>query len=32
LGYVKVGHFPQVGFKFGQWLDVGYWQKRLSGG
>ena len=26
----KVGHFPAVGFKFGQWLDVGYWQLQLS--
>lgn len=22
----KVGHVKQVGFKFDQWLDVGYWQ------
>lgn len=26
LGFQKVAHFPQVGRKFGQWLDVGYWQ------
>lgn len=26
MGMVKVAHFPQVGFKRGQWLDVGYWQ------
>lgn len=32
FGYRKVGHFPKVGFKFGQWIDVGYWQKVLSGG
>jgi L-amino acid N-acyltransferase YncA len=25
----KVAHFEQVGFKFGQWIDVGYWQKLL---
>ncbi|WP_252732167.1 arsinothricin resistance N-acetyltransferase ArsN1 family B [Paraglaciecola arctica] len=25
----KVAHFPQVGFKFGKWLDVGYWQLNL---
>lgn len=30
FGYVKAGHFPRVGFKFGQWIDIGYWQKRLS--
>ena len=22
FGFVKVGHFKQVGFKFGQWLDL----------
>jgi L-amino acid N-acyltransferase YncA len=26
LGFEKVAHFREVGFKFGQWLDVGYWQ------
>ncbi|MNR84369.1 Phosphinothricin N-acetyltransferase [compost metagenome] len=26
LGFVKVAHFPQIGRKFDQWLDVGYWQ------
>ena len=26
----KVAHFPHVGFKFGEWLDVGYWQLSLS--
>ncbi len=25
-GFEKVGHFPQVGQKFGQWIDVGFWQ------
>ena len=29
LGMKQVAHFEQVGFKFGQWLDVGYWQKTL---
>jgi L-amino acid N-acyltransferase YncA len=28
-GYQKVAHFREVGFKFGKWLDVGYWQIRL---
>ena len=23
----QVAHFKDVGFKFNQWLDVGYWQK-----
>jgi phosphinothricin acetyltransferase len=27
MGYEKVAHFREVGFKFGRWLDVGYWQK-----
>lgn len=25
----KVAHFKEVGFKFGQWVDVGYWQGTL---
>ncbi|MDN4500826.1 N-acetyltransferase family protein [Alteromonadaceae bacterium BrNp21-10] len=29
-GFMKVAHFKEVGFKFDQWLDVGYWQKTLS--
>ena len=28
-GLKKVAHFEEVGFKFGRWLDVGYWQKTL---
>jgi L-amino acid N-acyltransferase YncA len=27
LGFKKVGHLKEVGFKFGRWLDVGHWQK-----
>ena len=30
LGMKKVAHFERVGFKFDQWLDVGYWQIDLS--
>ncbi|HKO18113.1 MAG TPA: arsinothricin resistance N-acetyltransferase ArsN1 family B [Acidobacteriaceae bacterium] len=26
LGFEKVAHFRQVGWKFGEWHDVGYWQ------
>jgi phosphinothricin acetyltransferase len=26
----KVAHFKQVGYKFDQWLDVGYWQGQLT--
>ena len=29
LGMVKVAHFKEVGFKLGQWLDVGYWERLL---
>jgi L-amino acid N-acyltransferase YncA len=29
VGMKKVAHFPNVGFKFGKWLDVGYWQLHL---
>ena len=28
-GFEQVGHFKQVGFKFGRWLDVVYMQKIL---
>jgi phosphinothricin acetyltransferase len=28
LGFVKVAHLGEVGFKFGRWIDVGYWQRR----
>jgi L-amino acid N-acyltransferase YncA len=31
LGMRKVAHFNEVGFKFGRWVDVGYWQKVLPG-
>lgn len=29
LGFRKVAHYAQVGFKQGRWLDVGYWQRLL---
>jgi phosphinothricin acetyltransferase len=28
-GFRKVAHFEEVGFKFGRWIDVGYWQLTL---
>lgn len=31
LGFKKVAQFEQVGYKFGSWIDVGYWQKVLTG-
>ena len=30
LGFRKVAHFEQVGFKQGRWVDVGYWQLLLE--
>lgn len=29
LGMKKAAHFERVGFKFDQWIDVGYWQINL---
>lgn len=29
LGFRQVAHLKEVGFKFDQWVDVGYWQKTL---
>lgn len=29
LGFKKAAHFHQVGWKFEQWIDVGYWQLSL---
>lgn len=29
LGFVKVGQFSEVGHKFGEFVDVGYWQLLL---
>lgn len=29
LGFVKVAHFRENGFKFGRWIDVAYWQRML---
>ena len=26
LGFEKVAHFSEVGWKFEKWIDVGYWQ------
>jgi L-amino acid N-acyltransferase YncA len=30
FGMKKVAHFAEVGFKFGSWIDVGYWQVNLN--
>lgn len=29
LGFKKVAHFQEVGWKFERWIDVGYWQLLL---
>ena len=29
FGLTKAGHFKEVGYKFNQWVDVGYWQDQL---
>jgi len=26
LGFEKVGHFREVGYKLGRWVDVGFWE------
>ena len=30
FGMEKVAHFKSVGYKFGKWLDVGYWQVQID--
>ncbi len=30
MGFEQVAHLHEVGFKFGQWIDVGFFEKRLS--
>lgn len=30
MGFRKVAHFGEVGFKFGRWIDVGYWERKLA--
>jgi len=29
FGMKQVDHYKEVGFKFGKWIDVGYWQAML---
>jgi phosphinothricin acetyltransferase len=29
LGFHKVGELEEVGFKFGRWINVGYWERAL---
>lgn len=30
MGFEKVAHFKEVGYKYKQWIDVGYWQKMFE--
>jgi phosphinothricin acetyltransferase len=30
LGFERVGVFRDVGFKFGRWHDVGFWERQLA--
>ncbi len=30
MGFKKVAHFKEVGYKNKQWIDVGYWQKMFD--
>ena len=30
LGFVHAGTIREAGFKFGRWLDVGFWQLVLD--
>ena len=30
LGFSRIGVFPEVGFKFGEWHDVGWWRLSLT--
>lgn len=30
LGFEKVAHFKEVGYKFEKWIDVGYWELVLA--
>lgn len=30
MGFEQVAHLREVGFKFGQWIDVGFFEKRLG--
>jgi L-amino acid N-acyltransferase YncA len=30
FGFKKVAQFEETGFKFGKWIDVGYWKLKLK--
>ena len=29
LGFARVAHLPELGWKLGRWIDVGYWQLKI---
>jgi phosphinothricin acetyltransferase len=29
LGFKKIAHFEEIGWKFGRWIDVGYWEYKF---
>jgi phosphinothricin acetyltransferase len=29
FGFKKIAQFEEIGFKFGKWIDVGYWELKL---
>ncbi len=29
FGFKKAAHYHEVGFKFGRWIDLGYWQRMM---
>lgn len=31
LGFRRIAVFEEIGFKFGRWIDVGYWELLLKG-
>jgi phosphinothricin acetyltransferase len=30
FGFEKIAQFMEVGYKFGRWIDVGYWEKLIN--
>jgi phosphinothricin acetyltransferase len=30
MGFSKIGEFREIGYKFGRWVDVGYWELVLD--
>jgi L-amino acid N-acyltransferase YncA len=30
FGFKKIAQFEEIGFKFGKWIDVGYWELKMK--